>query len=134
MSDSKVRRNEPELNAIKAIAQSGADGPVLMLNLNRYSPDADYPNGDLYRSYMSVLEALLPQVGGKILWRTPVFGQPVGEQPIDEILAAWYPTHRAFIDLPSAPGADENFRLRRICIAHAVIHRCEGNQQPLMPV
>ncbi len=77
---------------------------------------------------MSVLEALLPRVGAKVLWRTPVFGQPVGKQPIDEILAAWYPTHRAFLELPDAPGGDENFRLRRMCVEYAVIHRCLGDQ------
>ncbi len=124
-------RNESELAAIRAIAQSGDDKPVVMLNLNRYAEDAGYPEGDPYRSYMSVLEVLLPRVGAKILWRTPVFGQPVGEQPIDEILAAWYPTHQAFLDLPDAPGADENFRLRRECVEYAVIHRCLGDRSPL---
>lgn len=128
MSDGVVWRNESELEAIKAIADGGSDKPVLMLNLNRYSEDAGYPDGDNYRKYMSVLEALLPRVGAKVLWRTPVFGQPVGEQPIDEILAAWYPTHRAFLELPDAPGGDENFRLRRMCVEYAVIHRCVGDQ------
>ena len=49
-----------------------------------------------------------------------------GEQDIDEILAAWYPSHRAFLDLPDQPGAKENFRLRKICVRSAVIHRCNG--------
>lgn len=127
MSGSAVWRNERELEAIKAIANSGRDKPVLMLNLNRYSEAAEYPNGEIYRKYMSVLEALLPRVGAKVLWRTPVFGQPVGKQAIDEILAAWYPTHQAFLELPDATGADENFRLRRTCIEYAVIHRCPGD-------
>lgn len=125
------RRNESELEAIRAVARSGDDKPVLMLNLNRYAEGAGYPQGDLYRRYMSVLEVLLPRVGAEILWRTPVFGQPVGEQPIDEILAAWYPTHQAFLDLPDAPGAEENFRLRRECVEYAVIHRCLGDRNPL---
>lgn len=133
MSNTAVERNVGEINTIKAIAESGKDEPVLMLNLNRYAREAGYPHGDLYRSYMSVLEELLPHVGAKILWRTPVYGQPVGEQRIDEILAAWYPTHRAFIDLPEVPGAEENFRLRRMCVEYAVIHRCPGNRHPLCP-
>ena len=128
------RRNESELEAIRVVAQSGHDKPVVMLNLNRYVEEAEYPEGDLYRSYMSVLEGLLPRVGAKILWRTPVFGQPVGEQPIDEILAAWYPTHQAFLELPDAPGAEENFRLRRECVEYAVIHRCLGDRDPLRGV
>ena len=119
--------NDNELETIAAIAEGGNDGPVLMLNLNRYSKEASFPDGELYCEYMRILEALLPRVGGKVLWRTPVFGQPVGEQPLDEILAAWYPTHRAFLDLPDAPGADDNFRLRRLCVEYAVIHRCAGD-------
>ena len=119
--------NDNELETIAAIAEGTDDGPVLMLNLNRYSKEAGFPDGELYREYMRILQNLLPRVGGKVLWRTPVFGQPVGEQPLDEILAAWYPTHRAFLDLPDAPGADDNFRLRRLCVEYAVIHRCVGD-------
>lgn len=106
---------------------------MLMLNLNRYTPEADFPNGDLYQSYMSVLEAFLPVVGGKILWRHPIYGQPVGEQKLDEVLAAWYPTHQAFLDLPTAAGAEENFRLRGLAVEYAVIHRCPGVQYPFSP-
>lgn len=131
MTEAAIHRNEDELEVIRAIADSGNDGPLIMLNLNRYATNAGYPDGELYRSYMSVLDELLPHVGGKILWRTPVFGQAVGEQKLDEILAAWYPSHRAFLDLPKAPGAEENYRLRGLCVDYAVIHRCLGDSAPL---
>lgn len=133
MSEEAIRRNDAELAAIRAIAKSGNDQPVLMLNLNRYAKAAGFPHGELYRSYMSVLEDFLPVVGGKILWRHPVYGQPVGEQKLDEVLAAWYPTHQAFLDLPTAPGADENFRLKGLAVEYAVIHRCPGQQYPFSP-
>jgi hypothetical protein len=127
MSDNRASRDDSEIERITAIADGDSDGPVLMLNLNRYSVAAGYPSGDNYKQYMSLLEALLPQVDAKILWRRAVAGQPVGEQPIDEILAAWYPSHRAFLELPKAPGGKQNFRLRRLCVEYAVIHRCPGN-------
>ena len=123
----RLTRNEAESEKIKAIAMSGSDPAVLMLNLNRYTEVAGYPDGGLYLNYMSVLDRLLPHVGARILWRTPVFGQVVGEQKIDEILAAWYPTHQAFLDLPNATGAEENFRLRDLCVETGVIHRCLGD-------
>src|SRR3546814_6719809 len=66
-----------------------------------------------------------------ILWCTPVFGQAVGTQHIDEILAVWYPTHKTFLDLSDAPGAKESYRLRGACVAYAVIHRCSGSNSPL---
>lgn len=122
-----TQRNQEELQEIRRIATSGADHPVLMLNINRYRSDAGFPHGRPYTEYMRVLEALLPEVGGRILWRTPVFGQPVGEGEADEILAAWYPSHQAFLDLRDAPGGEENFRLRRLCIEQAIIHRCDGS-------
>src|SRR3546814_6039757 len=67
------------------------------------------------------------RAGARILWCTPVFGQAVGTQHIDEILAVWYPTHKTFLDLSDAPGAKESYRLRGACVAYAVIHRCSGS-------
>lgn len=122
---------EGELDAIAAIAESGEDRPVLMLNLNRYAKDSGYPDGALYRDYMAALDTLLSQVGGWVLWRSPVFGQAVGEQPVDEVIAIWYPSHRAFLNLRDAPGTDENARLRELAVEYAVVHRCLGDRSPL---
>ncbi len=133
MDNPSVRRNEVELAVIQSIAGTPDDGPVLMVNLNRYSPGADFPDGALYQEYMAVLEAFLPAVGGKLLWRHPVLGQAVGEQLIHEVLGAWYPSHQAFLDLPKAEGANENYALRKAAIEYAVIHRCAGTAYPFCP-
>lgn len=126
-----VRRNDGEMAEIEAIAAGGADRPVLMLNLNRYKPGVGFPDGGLYRDYMAALDRLLPQVGARILWRSAVHGQIVGAQAIDEVLAVWYPSHAAFVAMPRATGAEENYRLRAACVEQAVIHRCEGDRPPL---
>ena len=60
-------RNPAELKKIKAVAGTDADGPIVMLNLNRYKDAAGFPDGALYRRYREALDALLPEVGGKIL-------------------------------------------------------------------
>jgi hypothetical protein len=133
MSEDAIQRNDDELVQIRAIAESGNDSPVLMLNLNLYSDVAQYPGGDVYLRYMAGLEGFLPVVGGKVLWRMPVYGQPVGTQRLDEVLAAWYPSHQAFLDLRTAPGSDENFRLRALAVEYAVIHRCPGSEPLLTP-
>ena len=129
----QLRRNEEELAVIASIARSGDDGPVLMLNLNRYKADAGFPGEGIYGDYITGLERFLPAVGGQILWRRPVHGQAVGDQNIDEILAVWYPSHQSFLDLSTAPGAAENYRLRGECVEYAVIHRCPGDQFPFCP-
>ncbi len=128
-----ISRNETELDIVRGVAASGRDEPVLMLNLNCYSPAAGFPDGELYKEYMSVLDEFLPVVGGKVLWRHRVLGQVVGEQALDEVLAAWYPTHQAFLELPTAPGAEENFRLRGLAVEYAVIHRFAGDVYPFEP-
>ena len=61
-----------QIAEFKRIAASDNDTSVLMLNLNRYTEEANYPDGTLYKEYMAVLSTLLEEVGGKVLWRTPL--------------------------------------------------------------
>ena len=116
--------NAEEINIFSQIANSEADGPVLMINLNKYVPEADYPKGKLYKDYMEVLDTLRAQVGARILWRTQVLGRVVGTQDIDEAIGIWYPNHQAFLDLVTAPASSENMRLRSLAVKHADLHRC----------
>ena len=58
--------NAEEIGVFNAIAGSSDDGPVLMLNLNRCVEEANFPDGELYREYMTVLDQLLIEVGGRI--------------------------------------------------------------------
>ena len=77
--------------------------------------------------------AELVVVGAGILWRHAGYRQAGGEQNLDEILAAWYPSHQAFLDLSSAPGSENNYRLRGECVEYAGIHRCWGDRFPFQP-
>ena len=115
-----------EIGVFKAIAGSADEGPVLMLNLNRYVEEANFPDGGLYREYMTVLDQLLTEVGGRILWRTKVRGTVVGKQNIHEALGIWYPSHQAFLYLMTAPSSAQNMELRSQTVAHADLHRCDA--------
>jgi uncharacterized protein len=107
----RLQRNEADLAEIRQLVASGNDAPVIMLNQNAYTAQAGYPDGELYRQYISGLENLVERLGGAILWRQPILGQPVGEvRRCDEILAIRFPSHRAYLDLPSAEGGAENYR------------------------
>lgn len=128
-----LQRNEAEFCIIQQIAESPDDGPVLMLNMNRYRPEAGYPDGELYRRYIDGLGPFLLGAGGQVMCRLPVHGQAVGDQKVDELVFAWYPKHRVFRDLYLVPGAEENFRLKGLCVEYAVIHRCPGDRFPLYP-
>ena len=133
--DDHIDRVQSEIDSITATAESGNDAPVLMLNLNRYTDAAAYPDGDEYRAYMAAINTSVGRVGGKVIWRTPVSGQPVGceHDGVDEILAVWYPSHAAFLSLRTVEGSEEMYRLRQLCVANAVIHRCPGDRFPLQP-
>ena len=117
--------NAEEIGVFNAIAGSSDDGPVLMLNLNSYAEEANFPDGDLYREYMAVLDQLLIEVGGRILWCTKVRGTVVGTQNIHEALEIWYPSHQAFLDLMTAPSSARNMELRSKTVPHADLHRCD---------
>ncbi len=117
--------NAEEIGIFNAIAGSSDDGPVLMLNLNRYVEEANFPDGELYREYMTVLAQLLIEVGDRILWRTKLWGRVVGTQNIHEALGIWYPSHQAFLDLMTAPSSARNIELRSKTVAHADLHRCD---------
>ena len=124
-----------DFDKIEEIAGSDNDRPVLMVNLNKYS-EGEYPDGAIYKDYMKALDVLLEHIGGVILWRTPVYGQPIGTQPLDEILGAWYPSHKAFLALrDQGKISEENFRLRNLAVESAVIHRCpeDGITKPTDP-
>jgi len=103
---------------------------VLMININKYLPEAGYPDGKLYKDYMKAMRVLVNQLGAKIHWQIPVLGQPVGTQAADEILGAWYPSHKAFLSLREQPGSAENYRCRALCVEQAVVHRCPENVIP----
>ena len=62
---------EKERNIMLKIAESGDDGPVLMLNQNRYK-QGEYPNGDLYKKWRLVNKKMIDSVDGKIIWTLPV--------------------------------------------------------------
>ena len=136
MTDTHVMRiQQTEVDAIKKIAAGEVDPPMVMLNQNRYSADAGYPDGSEYRTYLAVIEQTIARVGGQLLWRTPVLGQPVGcgHDEVHEILAVWYPSHRAFLELSTAEGAQDMYQRRERCVENAVLHRCPGSAYPLRP-
>jgi hypothetical protein len=123
-----LRRNLDEMAVIRKIIEGGSDGPILMININSYTAEAEYPSGDLYRSYIAGLERLLCRLGAAVKWQRPILGQPVGSAcPADEMLAIWYPTHKAYLDLPSATGGAENYALRARCLERAIIYRCPAD-------
>lgn len=129
----RLQHNSDDFAVVRQIAESGNNHPVLMLNMNRYTPESGFPDHSAYYDYISTLGPFLEGAGARLLRRFPVFGQAVGDQKIDEILACWYLLHWNFLELYGAPGAVKNFRRKGVCVEYAVIHRCPGDRSPFAP-
>lgn len=126
---------QAEQEVIEQIAQSGRDGPVLMINQNRYQ-NGTFPDGALYQRWREVNKKMIDGVAGRIIWTLPIEGQILINghlEKLDEILAYWYPSHQAFLDLVNVPDREENFEIRKELIDYAVIHRCSGINPPTVP-
>jgi uncharacterized protein (DUF1330 family) len=96
---------------IAARAGSDGDGPVVMLNLNRYR------DREVYLRYGEIAAEVLTRVGGRILWHADARLTVIGEDGdrYDEVIAVWYPSMSAFSELVSDPR-----------ILEAREHRLEG--------
>lgn len=130
------RMSSPEvIDRLKARAGSQDDGPVMMLNINRYKAAVSFPDGEVYQSYMRDLAEAVGHVGGAVLWQSPVNDQVIGcdHENYDELLAVWYPSAEAFLQLPTADGAAAMFEGRKQCVAHATILELPGDRYPLAP-
>jgi uncharacterized protein (DUF1330 family) len=84
---------------VAARAGGDGDGPVVMLNLNRYR------DREAYLRYGVVAAEVLERVGGRILWHTDASLTVIGDDAdrYDEVIAVWYPSMSAFSELASDP-------------------------------
>jgi uncharacterized protein (DUF1330 family) len=106
-----VEPDEAQFAEIAARAGGDADGPVVMLNLNRYR------DREAYMRYGEVAAAVLERVGGRILWYSETKLTVIGDDAdrYDEVIAVWYPSLAAFSALATDPE-----------ILEARAHRLDG--------
>ncbi len=123
-----VEPDERQFAEVSALAGSDADGPVVMLNLNRYR------DRDAYYRYAAVATTVLERVGGRVLWHAEAQGTVIGDQAdlYDEVIAVWYPSLAAFVALATdsetlAARADRAAGLER-----AALIRCAAGTEPVL--
>ena len=92
-----VEPDAEQFARIAEVAGTDADGPVLMLNLNRYR------DREAYLRYGAVAAGVLERVGGRILWHTDAKLTVIGGERYDELIAVWYPSLAAFSELATDP-------------------------------
>jgi uncharacterized protein (DUF1330 family) len=115
-----VEPDADQMAAIGALAGRDDDGPVVMLNLNRYRDRSEYER------YGAVALAVLERVGGRILWqadcRQTVIGD--GSDEYDEAIAVWYPSVAAFVGLATDPEILEARKIRETALERAALICC----------
>ena len=122
---------EPDIEQfqeMQTLAGSAEDGPMVMLNLNKYS------DRDAYARYGEVALRVLERVGGKILWHAPVQATVVGVEAdrYDDVIAVWYPTGEAFIALATDPEIMEARADRVAGLERAALLRCDAAPEPVL--
>lgn len=124
---------------IAELLERVGDGPVVMLNLNRYRETAQYeaghPDADAglsgraaYLRYGIVALEAVTALGGRILWQTDARMVAVGTEgdAWDEVVAVWYPDTGAFLRLVEHPGYVEAHAHRDAALARAVVIATAG--------
>jgi uncharacterized protein (DUF1330 family) len=140
-----INPSQDQIAALGAIAGTAADGPLVMLNLNRYRERAAYaaepPGGEpaevsghaAYQRYGMTALKVLARVGGEILWSTQATMTVVGDESdrCDEVLAVRYPSAQAFLALALDPELAAALPHRDAGLERAAIIRCDDGYGPM---
>jgi uncharacterized protein (DUF1330 family) len=141
-----VEPDQQQLAEVLELAGAESDGPVVMLNLNRYREHAEYEGpvpGDLpgevsgreaYLRYGAVAAPVLERVGGRILWHTESRRTVIGDDTdrYDEIIAVWYPSLAAFAGLVGDPGILAARDHRNAGLERAALICCDSGAEPVL--
>jgi len=135
----------PEDARLQELMSVEPDGPVVMLNLNRYREVAEYPadhpdagagltGREAYMKYGIVAYGAIAAVGGKILWAAEATGLVIGcdHDEYDEVVAVWYPSRAAFLGLADVPGYPESHLHRDAGVAQATLIATAGAAEPVL--
>jgi len=134
--------NEPTEEFLRSLAGHAGDGPIIALNLNRYRERADYPPGTpdadvsgrvAYMRYGMVALPAIQNTGGQILWAADAREVAIGceHDRYDEVVAVWYPSRTAFLNLEAYPGYREAMELhRRAAVEHATLLFFRAGAEP----
>jgi len=114
---------EPDPGQLAALAGANGDGPVVMLNLNRYR------DRHAYERYGVVALQVLERVGGRILWQAEAQATVIGDDSdrYDEVIAVWYPSVAAFKELATDPEILAVREIRAEALERAALICCSAD-------
>ena len=103
----------PDPDQMTAMQQPGPDGPIVMVNLLKFRPRAQYPDGrdehltgrEAYNRYAVEVVKLLEGVGGRVVFSGDVTYLTLGRADAmwDEVALAQYPNRAAMLRMSMSP-------------------------------
>jgi uncharacterized protein (DUF1330 family) len=103
----------PDAEQLAAMQQPGPDGPVVMVNLLKFRPRAQYRDGretalsgrEAYQLYAKAVVKLLEGVGGRVVFSGDATFLMLGrvEGLWDEVALAEYPSRSALLQMSMSP-------------------------------
>lgn len=130
----------PNPDQLQALAESGDDEPIVMVNLLRFKPMADgidegVSGAEAYARYSVATEPFLRAVGGRLLSavqpKQSVIGPPEGEW--DLILLVEYPSRQKFLEMASNPEYQKIHAHRDAALADSRLIACTSIADSSLP-
>ena len=124
---------DPSADQVRALRDSGPDGPVVMLNLLKFRAQANYPEGsphppcsgaEAYRRYQTAFVETVGAVSrAEVVWEGKIDRPFIGDagQDWDKCLLVRYPSRQHFL----AMMADSAYR-------DALVHRYAGLERTVL--
>ena len=105
------------------------EGPVTMLNLLKFKPDADGNGASGAGEYAKYGEAAVQMVearGGKVLWMGRADQILIGDpaEDWDSVALVQYPSRKAFIEMVSTPEYEQAHEHRESGLERTVLIAC----------
>ncbi|HEY2430558.1 MAG TPA: DUF1330 domain-containing protein [Acidimicrobiales bacterium] len=108
----------PNKQQFAELAASPIEGPVVMLNLIKFSDRKEYAEyGD---SALKMVE----QRGGRLLWHGDPQQTLIGDADWDYVALVEYPSRKAFIDMVTNPDYLKAHEHREAGVDHTVLIAC----------
>ncbi|MCP5178915.1 MAG: DUF1330 domain-containing protein [Pseudomonadales bacterium] len=107
----------PSEAQIRGFLEPGPDGPIYMVNLLKFKPRAEYPDGrnseltgaQAYDLYGQAVSVLLNEFGGAVVFEGDVQRLMLGEveELWDKVAIAMYPSRQAMLAMMQSPRMQE---------------------------
>ncbi|MEX2159392.1 MAG: DUF1330 domain-containing protein [Dehalococcoidia bacterium] len=101
----------PTREQVQQLVQSDLDGPVVMLNLLKFSRKTDdgVSGRDSYEQYGQGVRSMLEKTGARVLWHGRVDSVVIGDEADhwDSVILVEYPSRKAFIEMTSSKSYGE---------------------------